>query len=360
MTSACYTVGKRQFHLGRVLLACQVTTMRLYQKLCGVLYNNDINELGLVPMIPEMSDLPLKSQMYHPLIVVENKLGIAKQCLAVLLKEAHEYFVTIDDSDHEHLEQVTRIMILLKPDNYTAMNRRKQLIQSSYIRVQDEISLIELIFTIPKHSKSSVAWYHRQWIFENYAKPDVEHEFQLCTMTSMAYPRNYYAWTYRFWVLSTFCKSDQNVVGKEYQETRRWIELNISDYSGFQYLQQVMEMHGAIEQESHMAWLDNLIVKYPGYESLWCHRRFCSSLFIQSEEYCHRQHQFIKNTLQGVYKDQSLTNDKWPLQKEYALKFGLFQCIMETHFYGKIYTDESTRNIYLTVAPSANFMDLQG
>ncbi|CEP16502.1 hypothetical protein [Parasitella parasitica] len=318
------------------------------------------DELGLIPLIPEMSDLPLASQMYHPLIVVEKKLGIAQQCLAVLLKEAHEYFLTIKEQDHKHLEQVTRIMVLLKPDNYTAMNRRKQLIQFDYIRAQDEISLIELIFTIPKHSKSTVAWYHRQWIFANYAKIDIVNEFKLCTMTSMAYPRNYYAWTYRYWVLSTYCKSDQNIIEKEYQDTCRWMELNISDYSGFQYLQQVMELYVALKQEPHMAWLNKLIIKYPGYESLWCHRRFCSSQFVQSEEYCHQQHDFIKNTMQDVYKDQALSNNKWCLQKEYALKFGLFHSIMEIRFYGKLYIDKSTRNMYLAAAPSANFMDLQG
>lgn len=75
-------------------------------------------------MVPEISDLPLESQIYYPLIVVENKLGIAKQCLSTLLKEAYEYFITVDENDYKHLEQVTRVMILLKPDNYTAMNRR--------------------------------------------------------------------------------------------------------------------------------------------------------------------------------------------------------------------------------------------
>lgn len=75
-------------------------------------------------MVPEISDVPPESQMYHPLIVVENKLGIAKQCLSVLLKQAHEHFVALDKNDQLHLEQASRVMILLKPDNYTAMNQR--------------------------------------------------------------------------------------------------------------------------------------------------------------------------------------------------------------------------------------------
>jgi protein prenyltransferase alpha subunit repeat containing protein 1 len=75
-------------------------------------------------MIPEPNELPLESQVYYPLIVVESKLGISKSDLAVLLKEAHEKFITLSKDCYKDLEQVTRIMILLKPDNYTAMNRR--------------------------------------------------------------------------------------------------------------------------------------------------------------------------------------------------------------------------------------------
>ncbi|OAC99317.1 hypothetical protein MUCCIDRAFT_157179 [Mucor lusitanicus CBS 277.49] len=334
--------------------------MQLYQKLCHALDNNEINELGLLPMIPEMCDVPPESQMYHPLIVVENKLGIAKQCLAILLKEAHEHFVALNENDQQHLEQATRVMILLKPDNYTAINRRKQLIQSKYIQPKNEIALLELIFTIPKHSKSSIAWYHRQWIFAHYADLDVENEFKLCTMTSMLYPRNYYAWTYRHWVLSNYCALDPARVEQEYKNTCQWIERNISDFSGFQYLQQVMEMHKGIRRESHMQWLDTLIIRYPGHESLWCHRRFCSHLFVRSEVHCYEQHAFIENIMQDVYKNQSLALDNVSLQKEFALKFGLFHLIMEKQAHGHIFADASTAGLYLSVAPTPHFMDLQG
>lgn len=147
-------------------------------------------------------------------------------------------------------------------------------------------------------------------------------------MTSMLYPRNYYAWTYRHWVLSVYCASDPAKVQQEYTSTCQWIERNISDFSGFQYLQQVMEMHADIPRASHMQWLDTLIVRYPGHESLWCHRRFCSHLFARSEAHCHEQHAFVENIMRDVYKDQSLSLDNMHLQKEFALKFGLFHLIM--------------------------------
>jgi hypothetical protein len=75
-------------------------------------------------MVPEINELPLESQVYHPLVVFETKLGIAKSCLVELLKQSHEYFITLDKRNYIELEKVTRVMILLKPDNYTAMNRR--------------------------------------------------------------------------------------------------------------------------------------------------------------------------------------------------------------------------------------------
>lgn len=75
-------------------------------------------------MTPEAKELPLESQIYYPLIVIESKLGISKSDLAVLLKEAYEKFIVLPKDSFKDLEQVTRIMILLKPDNYTAMNRR--------------------------------------------------------------------------------------------------------------------------------------------------------------------------------------------------------------------------------------------
>lgn len=315
------------------------------------------DELGLLHTIPEAKELPSESQTYYPLIVVESKLGISKSDLAVLLKQAHEKFISLSKDCFEDLEQVTRIMILLKPDNYTAMNRRysvhaiffcsrysslyyrKELILSGHIDVRQELALIELIFTIPKHSKSSVAWYHRQWIFTNFKQValNIDHEFKLCTMTSTSYPRNYYSWNYRHWILCTYCAQNLPLIELEYRSTCTWIETHISDYSGFQYLQQLMHMlnHKENEMDRHMNWLDRLIIKYPGHESLWCHRRFCSNLFIYSSVYCDLQHEFILAIVNDKFKDQSLSNNAndMIMQKEFALKFGLWQSLLVSSWY---------------------------
>lgn len=208
---------------------------------------------------------------------------------------------------------------------------------SGHIDLKRELAIIELIFTIPKHSKSSVAWYHRQWIYTNFKQTvniDITNEFKLCTITSTAYPRNYYSWTYRNWILQTFCKHNVTLLKREYKDTCHWIETNISDYSGFQYLQQLMELLKLDTKDKHMKWLDKLIITYPGHESLWCHRRFCSHLFLHSPNYCHSQHAFISNILNDAFKDQALNNSAkdMVLQKEFTLKFGLWQTLLVSNY----------------------------
>ncbi|KAI9477775.1 MAG: hypothetical protein EXX96DRAFT_568141 [Benjaminiella poitrasii] len=306
--------------------------MFLFEKLCAALDENEIDELGLLPILPELNELPADSQKYYPLIVVESKLGIDIASFTTLLKESHEYFIRADNGRNDRaVERATRIMILLKPDNHTAMNRRKKLITSGYINVKNELALIELIFTIPKNAKSSLAWYHRQWILTNYYTNktiNAINEISLCRKASTIYPRNYYAWTYRYWFIFTYC--DTSMFKEEYQKMCEWIELNISDNSGFQYLQQIMT-HNELNLDQHMQWLDQLIIRYPGHESLWYHRRFCSSIFsIKSAEYCKAQHQYVHDIFHDRFNHQSMSNnpDDIVMQKEFALRFGLWQILL--------------------------------
>lgn len=109
--------------------------------------------------------------------MVDSKLGFPLQHLPTLLKEADEALRTATKVDEK--ARTSKIMVLLKPDHYTALNiryinrvlsrmivilmshDRKQLIMEKHINVKDEIELIDLIFTLPRHSKSCIAWHHR-------------------------------------------------------------------------------------------------------------------------------------------------------------------------------------------------------
>jgi hypothetical protein len=158
----------------------------------------------------------------------------------------------------------------------------------------------------------------------------IQKEFQVCAKASSAYPRNYYAWTYRYWILSNYCHCKDTLV-QEYNDTRRWIELNISDYSGFQYLQQLMKLLlPTLDRDRHLGWVNGLVIKYPGHESLWCHKRYCSDIYINDIDYCSSQHQFVRDIMDDRFKHQSLNDLAQDLaaQKEFALKFGLWQTLL--------------------------------
>jgi hypothetical protein len=65
--------------------------------------------------------------------VIESNLGIPTAILANIIKETHEFYVTLSKNDFKEMEQVTRVMILLKPDNYTAMNRRLEFTKDGFL-----------------------------------------------------------------------------------------------------------------------------------------------------------------------------------------------------------------------------------
>lgn len=80
-------------------------------------------ELGLLPFVPQVDDLPHDTRAFHPLMLIDANLGIPFPVLEELLRDAHDHFrrLSLDDPD---LDIVTRVMVILKPDNYTAMNTR--------------------------------------------------------------------------------------------------------------------------------------------------------------------------------------------------------------------------------------------
>ncbi|KAI8889484.1 protein prenylyltransferase [Backusella circina FSU 941] len=317
--------------------------MQLYDKLCQILLNNKLDELGLLDVLPEVTDLPKASQPFYPLIAIDTKLGLGYASLVQLLKEAHVRFVLLDNDDNQDtpaLELVTRIMILLKPDNYTAMNRRKKMILHGHIDPKNELDLIQLIFTIPKHAKSPTAWHHRQWLFDNNMivnDINIDNELELCQRACSIYPKNYYAWTYRSWLVSTRCQQEISILNREYRTSRHWVELNISDYSGVQHLQRVMELLPLVSMDivDHTHWVEGLIKRYPGHESLWCHKRFCAHLAMRVlgddgwSPYCEEQHSFIKAVQDGCFVEESLSESDQAMQKELALRFGVWQAFLE-------------------------------
>ncbi|KAI8338395.1 hypothetical protein BC941DRAFT_422792 [Chlamydoabsidia padenii] len=302
--------------------------MTLYDKLLHALTHYSLDELGVLPCAPDLGTIPLDTQCYFPLVVVDGKLGIAFDDLATILQDTQERFIQHKKQQQEAgptFEQLTRIMVLLKPEHYTAMNARKELVLSGQVSLQQELKLLELIFTIPRNTKCSIAWHHRQWLFkQNMELIQLDSELQLCQRAITLYPRNYYAWNHRHWLLDLMVNSNERLE-QEYQHACQWIENNVSDHTGIRYLEEVVKILNNNQTYSlhdlHLEWLDALILRYPGHESLWCHRRYCAILFPYVKH--DQQHKFIQSIMTDQHNSSSDT------QKLLAAKFGLWLCHLD-------------------------------
>ncbi|KAI7876953.1 protein prenylyltransferase [Lichtheimia hyalospora FSU 10163] len=292
----------------------------LYQKLNTVLSTYAINEIGFVHATPNADELPGDSQEFLPLVVVDSKLGFPLPHLPTLLKEADHALRTATTFNEK--ANTSKIMVLLKPDHYTAMNTRKQLMMENHINVKDEIELIDLIFTLPRHSKSCIAWHHRRWLHAQWPdKMDLEKELSLCERTATLHPRNYYAWNYRGWLLDQFITAPEDQ-HSEYCRTRTWIERNVSDHSGIHHMARVMQAIGKANKDTHMDWIDDLIIRFPGHEALWCHRRFCVTFFSLDG------HGFVDKAIAAAQETCCNDQDLMDMQMELAIRYGIWLCLM--------------------------------
>jgi protein prenyltransferase alpha subunit repeat containing protein 1 len=196
------------------------------------------------------------------------------------------------------------------------------------IDAQSELQLIDLMFTIPRHSKSAIAWHHRKWLREFVERNtgssfNIESERKICERTATIYPRNYYSWVYRHNLLKLMA-SDKSSLNVEYNWSRAWVESHISDHTGIQHLERcliVPELEFDIIE--HWSWTGDNIKRYPGHEALWCHLRFCSYFAAsRGKLIADKIVAFIHECIEE--SDRSSDEDNAILQKQLVLRYGLW------------------------------------
>ncbi|KAI8066796.1 hypothetical protein BC940DRAFT_347281 [Gongronella butleri] len=309
--------------------------MDLYDKLVDLLANHTIDEIGLLPCVPDATDIPPATRHYHPLVVVDGKLGVALDTLTALLQQSQQRFTEASSSDEAQQEETSRVLILLKPDHYTAMNVRKRLVCDKKRTIAQELALLDLIFTVSRHTKSAIAWHHREWLLtRDLAQLDIEAERRLCERSATLYPRNYYAWHHRFWLLE---QMNAAAIEEEYESMVAWAGAHVSDHSGIHHLGQVVERWlvpaPSKRLAAHVAWLDNVTQQFPGHESLWAHRRACAMLMLERTDettWPQSQHRWIDNVLHYKPKHADLDTSpaSWHQQHVLALRYGLWLCLL--------------------------------
>jgi len=189
------------------------------------------------------------------------------------------------------------------------------------------------------------------------------------------YPKNYYAWTYRYWILlniSNNSSQSKSFLDEELRIMKNWVQKNISDYSGFQYLQRCLirlskyydnsfsDLHGISRKDilekininiqlqnqnlknnnldsivflwyEEIQFTKDLILRYPGHESLWYHLRFLSFgwIWLKLSGYLNDLIKFkCDNDKEVNEKNYSSILKEWPdLEKE--LEFSRY-CIRQT------------------------------
>ncbi|CAJ0831655.1 1789_t:CDS:2 [Entrophospora sp. SA101] len=214
----------------------------LYNILNKILDSNEINELALLPY----KSLDLSSEHY-PFILLEQNLGLPLEHIANIFKYAHEQFmknkhniiniennrnVNEEESDYQEiiktLKESSRCMILINPECYTVINTRKKLILNKLIDPEYELKLIDLILTFPKHTKGSIIWHHRYWMLEQ-----LESMATVAAVPSLFNNNKDKEEEERLRFYNEF-------LSQELKNVKNWINLNLSDYSGFNYLQNLL------------------------------------------------------------------------------------------------------------------------
>ncbi|CEO96783.1 hypothetical protein PBRA_005387 [Plasmodiophora brassicae] len=206
-----------------------------------------------------------------------HKLGIAFYAIPILMRYVSRLFNDmrrrlLDEPgapvDAILMHQVTRALLLVNADHYTAWAQRRRLITRSVVDEADELRLVNLIFS--KHPKSGEAWAHRRWLLGRLGPAYFDAELASCDRFCDVYPRNYYAWTHRRWITDQM--SD---VGALLERSRQWIAVHVSDFSALHHRETLLV------RVADLALLDDefdtahrLCRLYPGHESLWQFLRF--------------------------------------------------------------------------------------
>ncbi|XP_041372170.1 protein prenyltransferase alpha subunit repeat-containing protein 1-like isoform X2 [Gigantopelta aegis] len=237
------------------------------------------------------------SQNKSPLILLHHKLGFEMWCIPILYKHVYDKLLDWHHKDGavkfiepEDVVKLTRAVLLVNPECYTAWNIRKEMVEADNLTLTDDLKFGALILS--KHPKSAETFIHRRWLLQKLIgqslvssndsnasnsslepredlvnldfinvnflptsnsvppsnkivipHPDsgaCEHfmeEMTVCLESATKYACNYYAWSHRIWVLQSCFNCRVSILLSELHLTQSWASSHVSDHSGFQYRQ---------------------------------------------------------------------------------------------------------------------------
>ncbi|KAL5005201.1 hypothetical protein ScPMuIL_018657 [Solemya velum] len=288
-----------------------------------------------------------------PLVLVDHKLGLELWSVKILYQYAYNVLLGWRNREPQGkfieplgLVHLTRAVLLINPECYTVWNIRKELIESGFITLIEDLKLGALILT--KYPKSPETFGHRKWLLRKYLdsylnssngsnsstnsvhdgfvnvdaidlnvevlagnqqapvengyvvlptssfQDELRNEFCVCQKAADKYSCNYNAWSHRTWVVQHCYNCSLQVCLAELKTSEQWVQKHISDHSGFHYRQFLFTCLGSgpnrekyklqVKQllRKELHLVCDLIANYPGHEALWYHRKYVFQTLHQS------------------------------------------------------------------------------
>ncbi|XP_021653695.2 protein farnesyltransferase/geranylgeranyltransferase type-1 subunit alpha [Hevea brasiliensis] len=116
-------------------------------------------------------------------------------------EEAMNYFraLYLSDERSPRALQLTHLVILLNPGNYTVWHFRRLVLEALNADLDEELDYVERI--AKKNSKNYQIWHHRRWVSEKLGTYATAKELQFTRKILSLDAKNYHAWSHRQWVL---------------------------------------------------------------------------------------------------------------------------------------------------------------
>ncbi|XP_078369018.1 protein prenyltransferase alpha subunit repeat-containing protein 1-like [Oculina patagonica] len=252
-----------------------------------------IEEFDIIPCIHCQEEQNNEQEV--PFIIVDHKLGIKSWCIKPLFLFAYEKLMRSHKEEKDcnlsvtATVQLSRAVLLVNAECYTAWNRRKEMISTGTLSAEYDMRFSALVLS--KHPRSAETFAHRRWTIIQLEKQKGQSEFIQCCLrhelgvslrAAESYADNYTAWSHRAWLVERFIHDKKKKLFCELQVMRLWAERHISDNCGFHYRQVLLTHLKRLCSKSELVHLllseldftSDLIVTYPGHEVVWCHRRF--------------------------------------------------------------------------------------
>ncbi|KAJ5074130.1 protein prenyltransferase alpha subunit repeat-containing protein [Anaeramoeba ignava] len=309
---------------------------QVFLKFYQILHQEKINEWGII----DKQDFP--NLNFDPFYLETKKLGIPLEIMTSIHLYATKKlikFKTINekssnDKKLQKIDQITLAIMFFNPLNYTAFNWRRKLLLARKINLKKELKINKICLT--KDPKRSELWIFRKWMILNFIlnNPNdldlqqfILKELNLSGYCSEIYPRNYHSWTYRNWISKHL--SIPNLIHQELnQNMKNWIQSHVSDYSGMNHRQSIinwvfLQENSSLETKNAILIDEinlnhNLLIQFPEHESLWHHRKFLFLKFLNINQIQFNQFlienqsvskNFDKDTI-AIYIEKDIFNQK--------------------------------------------------